>query len=119
MLTVADGTGGQFQFRTIIDVRPSATTKPPVPNSFRVELRHAGGIPVKWDLPPGSRVREVHAGPDLSAWVIDLMPGSHRLMLASERRPLALRQETVMPEVTVQPVGSASTRSQQIGRAHV
>src|SRR5205823_2250869 len=101
--------GRQVIFSTTIDVVPPAG-KAPEPNSVAVEVRRGGGAAPHFDLPPEAKLREARPGPDGGTWVIDLLPGKHRLTVTT-RRPVPAAADAPVPAVTARALGPTPGRS--------
>ncbi|MFL5340200.1 MAG: hypothetical protein ACJ8F7_08605 [Gemmataceae bacterium] len=104
IVSVADITGNQFHFTSTLALRSPAGL-----NTLRIQLRRAAGMAAALTVPAGVRLRETHAGPEGTTWVIDCEPGSHNLVIAGQWAATGVR-EFPFPDVEIGGTGPIQLR---------
>ncbi len=107
VLTEAEPAGRQVAFTGVIDVNSTGDAATGSIQSVLVEVRRAEPDKLQLQLPPGTRLRETRPAITGMTWVVDCLPGRHRLLVTG-RLAVPASHELTMPSVSARGIGSSA-----------
>lgn len=106
-VTYAEASGRSVAFTGVIDIRPAGEQKPGSIETIAIEVRQAEADKLQLQLPPGVRLRETRSSATGATWMVDCLPGRHRIGVTGRVVP-AQSRDFAMPAVRARGVGVAA-----------